>query len=224
MKPIIGVVSRPSITLKKNKCHTIDENIKNAIIHCGGIPIVIIPPQEYNFCDISPKDLPKLTEENKEDIDRILKLCDGILFPGGNKIYEYDYYICDYAKQKNIPVLGICAGMQLLARSGSNNYNEKIDKDNHNLDDNLTHKITIKKDTLLHKILNIDELYVNSYHHYKIHDEGINVASATSDDGVIEAIENSNYRFYLGLQWHPEKLMDEYNEKIITYFINESKK
>lgn len=224
MKPIIGVVSRPSLSIKKNKCHVLDENIKNAIVACGGIPLLISPPQIATFYDVKSSDIPKLSVDNKNDLNKLIDMCDGILCPGGDRVYEYDYYICEYAKSKNIPILGICAGMQLMSRIDSDNYNEKLSDINHYLDDNSTHEVKIIKNTLLYKILNTDSIQVNSYHNYKVHDSGTNLVCATSLDGVIEAIENPKYKFYLGIQWHPELLMDDNSKKILKYFINISKK
>ena len=70
-KPIIGIVGR-----KDNEIIKVNNSIVKAIIKCGGNPILILPSNRL-------KD--------------ILKICDGIVMPGGTDIYDYDKYICNYA-------------------------------------------------------------------------------------------------------------------------------
>lgn len=222
MKPIIGIVSRPGITKNDSLMHSTEEYYKNAIIECGGIPLVILPTNNIVYELIEPKDANKLTDIEKEDLNRVLSLVDGILIPGGFKVYEYDYYICKYAKDNNIPILGICAGMQTMAKIDCDNYNELIEEKNHYLDDDM-HSVIINKDTLLYKILENDSIMVNSFHNYKVHSNGIYNIGAYKDN-IIESIEYPNNTFYLGVQWHPERLMDDNSIKLFKYFINSAKK
>jgi putative glutamine amidotransferase len=169
-----------------------------------------------------------MTDLEKEDLNRILSLCDAFIVPGGYRLYEYDYYICKYALSNNIPILGICAGMQAMAKTDCENKNVLIDENNsHCVESLYCHDIKINKDSLLYKIIGKETIKVNSYHKYKIEHEGINKISATSIDGnVIEGIENNSVKFYLGVQWHPEKLIDidENSKKLFKYFINRAKK
>ena len=58
-------------------------------------------------------------------------------------------------------------------------------------------------------MLQAEEIMVNSRHNYHITSSGIHVASALAEDGVIEAIESTNKKFHLGVQWHPELLPKE---------------
>ena len=68
------------------------------------------------------------------------------------------------------------------------------------------HAITVLKDTTLHSIVG-EQLMTNSFHHQSVKalGEGL-VISATTNDGIIEAIEHRQYTFCLGVQWHPEEL------------------
>lgn len=224
MKPIIGVVARFALTINNNECLIMDEYYKNAIINSGGVPLMITPPQNIFYNSTKSEEIKSLTNEEKEDLDRILSMCDGILTPGGKRLYEFDYYICKYAMKNNIPILGICAGMQLMAGINTDLKNELIDEENsHDKEEKYAHEVNIVKDSLLYKIIGKDKIMVNSYHRYKVPSEGFNKISATCGD-VIEAIENDNYTFYLGVQWHPERLNDEDSKKIMNYFINMSKK
>ena len=134
----------------------------------------------------------------------ILKLVDGIIAPGGDNVGKFDKDVFKYALDNDIPYLGICLGMQVMG---------ELDKiDNHYLKE---HIICIKKDTLLYKIYNTDKLIVNSRHHDRVVKTKYMV-SAISSDNIIEAIEVMNKKFILGVQWHPEDMIDS---KIFDYFI-----
>ena len=124
------------------------------------------------------------------------------------------------AAGKNIPVLGICRGSQIINVSyGGSLYQDiNVQKDgtsghmpNYNGAAYPHHKVQIKKDTLLYDILQTEEIPVNSYHHQAVKNvaEGFNVA-AVSKDGTIEAIESVNHSFIIGVQWHPEILFERY--------------
>lgn len=228
MKPLIGIVSRPNITVNKSDCHVMEEVYKNAIINSGGIPFMISPMQNISYQSLDPKDVPLMTDLEKEDLNILLELCNGILIPGGTKVYEYDSYICKYAKEKNIPVLGICAGMQLMARIDCDNYNKKIENNSHQSkggDDEYIHEVNIIKDSLLYKIIGKEKIKVNSFHSYQVNTSGIyDICALSSEDNIIEGIEYKKHKFYMGVQWHPERCFDENSKKLFKYFIEVSKK
>lgn len=228
MKPLIGIVSRPNISIGKSDCQIMEEVYRNAIINSGGIPFMISPMQNISYNSVKPRDVSPMSEDEKSDLNRLLELCDGILIPGGRKVYEYDFYICEYAKDNNIPILGICAGMQTMARLDSDINLEKLENNNHEgLDDEYTHSVNIIKDTLLYKIIGKDKIEVNSFHSYKVNSKGSSIYifnAFSSEDNIIEGIEYPNNRFYLGVQWHPERCFDDNNKKLFKYFINECKK
>ncbi|MBE6159801.1 MAG: hypothetical protein E7157_02000 [Lactobacillales bacterium] len=225
MKPIIGIVGRPGIIFNKYDVEVTEETYKNAVIESGGIPITILPPQNISYNSIAPKDVEKLTMEEMNNLNRVIEVCDAIIMPGGFKTYGYDYYICNYANMINIPILGICAGMQVIVREGSNIQLEKCPTDIHKSNQEYSHSIRLDKNSLLYDIIMKEEILVNSYHSYYVPNSGINNISAISkEDGIIEAIENPNSSFCIGVQWHPEKIYDENSQKLFTYFIEEAKK
>lgn len=90
---------------------------------------------------------------------------------------------------------------------------------NHRISKDICHKITINKNSILFKILNKEEIMVNSLHSFAISNTSLDI-SAYSSDGIIEAVESKNRKFFLGIQWHPELLDYEYSKKIFNYFIN----
>lgn len=223
MKPIIGIVGRPGMILDKYYVEVTEESYKNAILYCGGIPITILPPQIISYDNIKPREVPLLKNFEKETLNQVLDMCDGILMPGGNKSYEYDYYICEYAKNKNIPVFGICAGMQIMAKSGADTKIIKNIDTKHKTNINgYSHPVKIDQNSKLYDIIGKKDIMVNSYHNYHINSSGNNSVSGISDDFIIESIEDYNQDYYIGVQWHPEKYIgnDNNSQKLFDSFID----
>ena len=157
-----------------------------------------------------------------EELDRVEKtinICDGIILSGGANCYDIDFKIVKYLYEKDIPTLGICLGMQLMALSFNGNINY-LSNDNHQKKDKYVHYVKIKEGSLLHKIEEENLILVNSRHSEHITTTDLDIV-AISEDLVIEAVEDSTKRFFLGVQWHPESLIDDiYSKKIFDYFIN----
>lgn len=192
MKPIIGIISREYLSATNKKINTIYNDVINSIIKSGGIPIGI--PINKN-------------------ITNYLNICNGFIFQGGDDINNHNLKTIKILKEKNIPTLGICLGMQEMF------YQDNlIDIPNHHI--NILHEINIKKDTLLYKILKKEKILVNSRHNFAIKNTNYQVSSI-SKDNIIESIEIPNHKFFLGLQWHPENLydIDPNSKKIFDYFI-----
>lgn len=192
IKPIIGIVSREYFSSTNKKINITYDDIIFSIIKSEGIPI-LIP------CNI--------------DLDDYLDICNGFVFQGGDDINEYNLRNIEMLKKKDIPVLGICLGMQEMF------YDDNlILVNNHNISD--LHEIIIKKNTLLYNILEKEKIFVNSRHNFCIADTKYSVSSISLDN-VIESIEISSLKFFLGLQWHPENLydIDQNSKKIFDYFV-----
>lgn len=96
---------------------------------------------------------------------------------------------------------------------------EEINVKNHQSNEKYKHYVNIDKNSLLYKIINNDRILVNSRHKSAIIETKLNVV-ARSDDNVIEAIEDISKTFFIGLEWHPESIDDEYSKKIFDYFID----
>lgn len=157
--------------------------------------------------------------DNKSHFDtNILDICDGVIFQGGTNIYNYHYEILNYCINNNIPVLGICMGMQIMGLYvNSQTEDDLIKIDNHY---GKEHLINNKNESVLYKLYG-DKMIVNSRHNYAL--EYINkpfVVSSISDDNIIEGIEYiDNDHFVLGVQFHPEDL--DNMDKLYNYFIRE---
>lgn len=195
-KPIIGIVTR-----LENNMHKINKSLIDNITKCGGLCLGIINEERYSY---------EFLDRDKLIIDNILKICDGFVIPGGSTESYLDKYIIEYATKNNIPILGICLGMQEMS-----SFLDLEEVSNHNKSNRYVHKVNIDKNSLLYKIFKKD-IYVNSRHNYKINNlNGYKVVGSCLD--VIEAIERDDNTFNVGVQWHPE---DIDNEELFNYFIN----
>lgn len=224
-KPIIGIIGRVATSKSRNDTICAWEEIRLSIVKSGGVPLLILPTNDFLYNKINK--VPRLTEQEKEDLYSIVDLCDGLIFQGGLEWYQYDAIVYNYALLKDIPILGICAGMQMMAcvdkyHSFSDltipndtliNHQEKNKK--------YVHKVEVVNNTLLYDIVKTKSLSVNSRHSYHINDVKKFIVSAYSTDGLIEAIEYPNKKFVLGLQWHPESMLDydEHANQIFERFI-----
>lgn len=121
------------------------------------------------------------------------------------------------ALKRNMPVLGICGGMQLLnvvlggtlhqdigrEIQGAHEHEQKHDRTQPQ------HPVDVREGSLLADAVGRGQLMVNSTHHQAACRMGPQVVvSAVSPDGVVEAIESSQYTFALGVQWHPELMLN----------------
>lgn len=219
---IIGIVGRCGKSIYGKKSIEVFETYRNTVIKSGGIPIMLLPPQQCEYFEIN--ELNSLTDEEKLILEKQINLCDGIIMPGGTRTFEYDKYICKYCNEHNIPLLGICMGMQVMCNYNNDNKNILIEDDSHYSLNDYTHYVNIDKNSKLYKILNEEKILVNSFHHYKVSNSGNYKISAKSND-IIEAVELDN-KFNIGLQWHPEKSFDTdiNSQKIFKEFINATKK
>ncbi|MCF8467161.1 MAG: gamma-glutamyl-gamma-aminobutyrate hydrolase family protein [Sneathiella sp.] len=129
------------------------------------------------------------------------------------------------------PVLGICGGQQLLhvilggtlIQHIPDEVDNPLAHEQPNPRTEAGHTVKIVPGTLLHRIVGTDTLAVNSAHHQAGKDISPNITvNALAEDGVIEGIEDSRYRFCLGVQWHPEYLISNGDWLIIDAFIKAS--
>ena len=159
-------------------------------------------------------------------IDYILDMCDAFIVPGGTYAYNFDEYVINYAIKHDKPLLAICLGFQVLCNMFSLNrtqfdMTERTNSPRHTgKGEEYSHDVLIKNNTLLKDIIKKNRIPVNSVHHDIVNFEfNTLVVNAISDDGVIEGVEYPNKKFILGLQWHPEYLIDENSLNILDNFI-----
>ena len=228
MKPIIGIF--PSYEVGADPL-VLNKNYVNAVTNCGGVPYI----------------LPLFTEETP--CAEALEHIDGLLLTGGVDISP-EYYgeknsgksldisplldcseklLIELALEQDIPILGICRGMQALNVFCGGSLVQDIPselgaakKHSGGVHKPAFHDIQISKSSPLSDAMGFGSHRVNSYHHQAIKKLAPEFsAAALSPDGIIEAIFHQNRRFVLGVQWHPERDGDEIsqNAKIISAFI-----
>jgi putative glutamine amidotransferase len=168
-----------------------------------------------------------------DDVDAdVLRVLDGLILAGGADIGPERYgqppdprtearpdrdagelTLLAGALAADLPVLGICRGMQLLAVAAGGALHqhlpEVVGHDAHRPAPGVygAHPVRFAPGSLAGAVMTgVDR--VNSYHHQAVADPGRLVVTGWSDDGVIEAVEDPGRRFVLGVQWHPENDAD----------------
>lgn len=194
--------------------------------------------------------MPALTIDRQE-IDQIFGMCDGLVMTGGHDVNpecygesdrygnlhccdardEMEFALLERAISSDKPVLGICRGLQIMnVFCGGTLYQDlpsehpsDVDHHQHPPYDRPAHHVRLCEHTSLFDDLQVNVLAVNSYHHQAIHDlaQGL-VAMAISEDGLVEAIDRPESRYFRAVQWHPEFLYkaDEPSRCIFRSFVN----
>jgi len=137
---------------------------------------------------------------------------------------ELEFALLRHADARNLPVLGICRGEQIMNVHYGGSLIQDIPSQ-HEAEITVKHrypkKSTARKEhlirivpgTRLHAIFQKDEMTVNTYHHQAVKRLGKGlIVSARAEDGIVEAIEREGERFVVGVQFHPEKVRDKHPE------------
>lgn len=208
-KPIIGITTNST-----DGDATLRDRYYLQVVKAGGTPL-LIPP-------VADKDV----------IINTLERIDGLLLTGGgdfnplwageeplptlhsiNKTRDLpELLITRLAYNRQIPILGICRGIQTIAMALDGKVIQDIAnptiKHSQDADRNeTTHSVNILENSMLHQVYDSNRIFVNSFHHQAVGDTGKHLrATAKAADGVVEAIESSEHKPIMGVQWHPEWL------------------
>ncbi len=184
-----------------------------ALIEAGALP-VLIP-----------------TVDDRSLLSEYLDALDGFLFTGGKDVppaaygqerdprteelhpkrFSCDRLLAELVLGRDMPVLAICLGQQLINVAYGGTLIQHIEIETQHTaikpGQDSFHRISIEEDSLLHRILGATELEVNSGHHQAVDKPapGLRVL-ARAPDGIIEAVQMTDKRFFIGVQWHPERL------------------
>jgi putative glutamine amidotransferase len=230
MRPIIG------ITFSENIEDDPSNNYINAIKEFGGIPRTLYPG---------------VSEDAYADIDALLLTGGGDIHPDNfdaewHPTLKYvnedrdalEIPLCQEAIAADIPVFGICRGVQIMsvAMGGSlyqdipSEFPKKASRQAQVKGVDARHTIEIVADSRLNRITGKGTDKVNSAHHQAVREkgEGFEVTARTKE-GIIEAMENRSKRFVLGVQYHPERMIEtvdfqEHRRKLFEAFIKKASK
>jgi len=144
------------------------------------------------------------------------------------------------AANRQIPILGICRGIQVLAMALDGTVQQDIYENylptgpagslgpstiKHSQDAvqaEPTHTVRIERDSILFSLYHKERMAVNSFHHQAVKDPGARFrTTAVAPDGVIEAIESTEFKSIMGVQWHPEHLGDE-GQRLFRWLADEA--
>jgi putative glutamine amidotransferase len=220
-KPLIGIGSDvlANPTPGERDSAFVYTTYVDALRRAGAVP-VIIPPQPENAAAIVDE-LDGLLLAGGDDCDPAVYGAERheSVDPMDPRRQSNDLSLARIARERGIPTLGICLGLQVMNVAGGGtliqDINSALQTDIEHASepsDRGRHGVEIEQGTRLARILGERELDVNSSHHQAIGDvaPGL-VVTAHAPDGVVEGLEDPQHPFYLGVQWHPEDMGGEWS-------------
>ncbi len=229
--PVIGITvdSEQPGGYSKFPWYALRENYSTAVTRAGGLPI-LLPNEPVHVARFLERIDGLVVTGGAFDVDPALfgapdRHPSVSLKPGRT---EFELAVTTAALERDMPVLGICGGQQLLnvVLGGTliqhipDQVAGALEHEQPNPRDEPGHAVAVVPGTLLHRISGATELSVNSAHHQAAGEVGDGVViDARAPDGVIEGIEAPRYAFCLGVQWHPEFAIDPADDKIFEALI-----
>jgi putative glutamine amidotransferase len=230
-RPLIGITldSEEPGGYSKYPWYALRQNYMSAVAAAGGLPVAL------------PHD-PELAEDWLDRIDALIVTggafdVDPAMYGNADRHNTVvlktgrtaaELALLRGALDRDMPLLGICGGEQLLAVALGGTLIQHIPDSipDHLLHEQKTrhdepgHPVALTAGSLLARIAGSDRMMVNTSHHQAVRDAGPGVTvNAVAPDGVVEGIEDSRYRFCLGVQWHPEFDTDPADRRIFAALI-----
>lgn len=220
-RPLIGIT-----TNYVDGDATLRDRYYKQVVDAGGTPMLIPPVSD-----------PEVIINTLENIDGLLLTGGGDHNPlwageepqkelhGINATRDLpELLITRLAFNRQIPMFGICRGMQTLAFALGGRVAQDINatlKHSQEADKSEpTHSVILSPESMIRDIYGSEQIFVNSFHHQAVSDTGPHFqATASSPDGIIEAMESTEHKSILGVQWHPEWLGDE-GQKLFQWLVN----
>jgi len=214
--PRIGISAN-----RKDGLSCIAETYVRSVVEAGGAPVLIPVITDIKALSVIVADLDGLILSGGGDINPLYlseepvpQLQDVDTFRD-----EYDLILLRLATNRQIPIMGICRGHQILnVAFGGGVYQDIHSQSNHPL---LKHSQTQSRElpshtvrleqiqSRLRSLLKEDTIYVNSFHHQAIKEPATEfIATAIAPDGINEAMEHPEKDIF-SVQWHPEAMAPE---------------
>jgi len=231
-KPVVGLTSNH---------HEIDADIREKyyqqVVAAGGVPVIIPPVADSDVIIETLERIDALILTGGADHDpKWMGEEPSPLLGNVNEVRDLpELLIARLAYNRQIPILGICRGIQTMAIAFGGHVAQDFSlaeglkpepKLKHSQEEERhvkTHSVSFAKDSILSDIYASDKLMVNSFHHQVVDRTGdLFRATAWSEDGLVEAMESTELKPMMGVQWHPEWLEEE-GCKIFEWLVDEAR-
>ena len=232
--PVIGLTAfrrdLPTYLGERTDLYTLDPNYTDGITRAGGLPLII---------------------PHNDDPDAVLDRLDGLVLTGGGDLHPEHYgaateteledanagadawelALARGARERGLPTLGICRGMQALAVvSGGRMVQDLQPEHGHPIIESTPealmgsrHDVEVAEGSRLAEVMGTSTFPVNSIHHQAVVDAGDLVVTARVGD-VVEALESGTDWPMIGVQWHPEKMHEPEQHRLFADLVAQARR
>lgn len=181
-----------------------------AVARAGGIPVLLQPMPELAAAHIALCDAFVLTGGDDPRTEPFGHPTHREAKPVDPRRQEYETLLLGLLAERSpeMPVLGVCLGMQMMTLCAGGTLNQHLPDDwpTHEIHKKGTHPV--RPAAPARTDLAITAGLVMSHHRQAVSDPGRLAVAAVAEDGLIEAVADPRRTYYLGVQWHPERTED----------------
>ena len=232
--PVIGLTAfrrdLPTYLGAQTDLYTLDPSYADGVTRAGGLPLII---------------------PHNEDPEAVLDLLDGLVMTGGGDLHpehygaetateledsnagadEWELALARGARARQLPVLGICRGMQALAvAAGGTMIQDLRPEHGHPIIESTPealmqsrHQVEVDEGSRIARVMGERSFDVNSIHHQAVVDPGDLLATARVGQ-VVEALESTGDWDAIGVQWHPEKMHEPGQQALFAYVVDAARR